>query len=74
MASRIRYYLSSKNLGKFDGFIMICICLNILTMAMDYDGSTIAYVAILDDLNLAFTSVFISEATSKLIAFGLNGT
>ena len=28
------------SLGSFDAFIMVCIILNILTMAMAYEGST----------------------------------
>lgn len=52
---------------------MICICLNILTMAMDYEGSTIKYNSILENVNLGFTSVFIGECISKLIAFGIKG-
>lgn len=42
------------------------IIFNILASPKDYDD-------ILKDINLAFTSVFITEAAFKLLAFGITG-
>ena len=52
---------------------MVCIVLNILTMAMTYEGSIPAYDNALENVNLFFTSVFISETTFKVIALGFTG-
>ncbi|KAL4431577.1 hypothetical protein ABPG74_017282 [Tetrahymena malaccensis] len=54
-------------------FIIFCILCNIITMAMAYDTSPQEYDQILNDLNIFFTSVFITEAIIKIIAFGLQG-
>jgi hypothetical protein len=54
----------------FDLFIMLCIVLNILTMAILYEGSTDAYNNTLETINLGFTSVFIFELIIKLISTG----
>jgi hypothetical protein len=59
--------------GKFDAFIMVCIVLNILTMAMTFEGSVPEYDKILENINLFFTSVFISETTFKIISLGFKG-
>ena len=52
---------------------MLCIILNILTMAMAYEGSKPLYNKILEGINYFFTSVFILETILKLIAFGFTG-
>jgi flagellar biosynthesis protein FliP len=52
---------------------MLCIVLNIVTMAMTYENSPASYVKILENINLFFTSVFIMETTFKLVAFGPKG-
>ncbi|KAL4477034.1 hypothetical protein ABPG72_011731 [Tetrahymena utriculariae] len=54
-------------------FIIFCILCNIVTMAMVYDTSPQSYDLILNDLNIFFTSVFITEAIIKIIAFGPQG-
>lgn len=61
------------NLGYFDAFIMVCIILNIATMAMAFEGQTVQYTEILENINLAFTSVFIMETSLKIIAYGPKG-
>lgn len=53
---------------------MLCIILNILTMAMAYDGSPALYDKALENINLGFTSVFICETILKIIAYGPGGT
>ena len=57
----------------FEPFIIICICANIITMGMTYDGSPADYDAILENINLGFTSVFILEFIMKITAFGFKG-
>lgn len=57
----------------FNNFIMIVIILNMLTMAMNYDGSPLIYNQILDIINLIFTSIFIIECILKVVANGFAG-
>ena len=52
----------------FDLTIMACILFNIITMGMTYDGQSIAFTAILTNINLFFTGVFIIEAIAKIFA------
>ena len=40
---------------------------------MNYDTATIAYIDVLEKLNLAFSLIFICEAIAKIVAFGLYG-
>lgn len=47
--------------------------MNIVTMALSYEGSSATYNAALDNLNLVFSIVFIIEAILKLTAFGFIG-
>jgi hypothetical protein len=54
----------------FDPFIMICIILNIITMALTYEGSKPEYDLILSNINYFFTAVFILEFLLKLIGLG----
>jgi hypothetical protein len=57
----------------FSGFIIICIVLNIISMAIIYDGSSAEYDEKLKQINYFFSGVFIFEAILKLIAHGLRG-
>ena len=50
--------------------IMVCICLNMLQMAMAYENSSEQYRIVLDILNLIFTAAFTAEALLKIVAFG----
>jgi hypothetical protein len=52
---------------------MVCIVLNILTMAMAYEGSKPLYDNTLENINYAFTAVFILESLLKFIALGVKG-
>lgn len=54
-------------------FIMACIILNIVTMAMAYETSPDDYDNIVKDINLFFTIVFMAEMVLKLIAYGFKG-
>lgn len=42
-------------------------------MSMSYDTSDSDYDLILTNINLAFTTVFIAECISKIIAYGVKG-
>lgn len=42
-------------------------------MAMTFEASPKEYDAVLEDVNLGFTSVFITETTLKIIAYGFKG-
>lgn len=57
----------------FEVSIMVCIILNILTMALSYEGSSKEYQSVLEDINLGFTIIFILEAVLKIIAFNPKG-
>jgi hypothetical protein len=57
----------------FDYTILSVIVLNIVVMAMNYEGAPSTYVQALDYLNLIFTIIFILEACLKIIALGFNG-
>ena len=52
----------------FEISIMACIIGNIISMAMNYDGMSDNYSAIVDGINMAFTVIFIIEMIMKLIA------
>lgn len=56
-----------------DNFIMAIIVMNMVIMAMSYEGSTAAYNSALDMINLIFTAIFICECALKLTSFGLSG-
>lgn len=49
---------------------MLCIVLNILTMALSYEGSSAEYNLVLGNINYFFTAVFILEFICKLIGLG----
>ena len=66
-----KYYLVMiANSKILDNFIMLCIFLNMVVMAINYDGTGPTYTAFLDKANLVFTAIFIGEATFKIIALG----
>jgi len=54
----------------FDIVIMACIILNMIQMALFYEGATDGYLGFLELVNYVFTAVFTLEAILKLIAFG----
>ena len=70
----LRYYLVMVANSKFlDNFIMIIIFLNMIVMAINYDGTPSGYQTVLDTLNYIFTGIFIAEALLKLCALGITG-
>lgn len=56
-----------------DNFIIFIIVFNMVTMAIDYQGSPPGFTSVLDTLNLVFTGIFIVECILKLIANGVSG-
>ena len=69
-----RYYLREFADSSFlDNFIMICIVLNLISMAMGYDLSDATYDLALTYVNYIFTGIFIAECIIKLTAYGLVG-
>jgi len=54
-------------------FIILCIIVNVIVMAMAYDTSPSSYDSVLTVINIGFTGVFIAEALFKIIAFGIQG-
>ena len=55
----------------FTYFILACIVLNMVQMAIYYDGASATYIKILEYLNLTFTIIFILEAIIKLSGLGI---
>lgn len=55
---------------KFDVFIVLCILLNIISMALSYDGQSKYYESILTSINYFFSSVFLMEMILKHIGLG----
>lgn len=54
----------------FDNFIIFIIILNMITMSGDFYNSPDKFKEILDGFNLAFSLIFILEATLKITALG----
>ena len=71
----IRKFLFEKfnNNKYFDNFIMVIIVLNMITMAMSYEGSGNTFNTLLENLNYTFTGIFILECCIKLSANGPKG-
>ncbi len=66
---RRKFYLISKS-RKFEMFILICILVNIIQMAIQYEDASEEYTNTLENINTAFTAVFLTESIIKLIGFG----
>ena len=56
------------NSKRFEGFIMLCIIVNTVLLAMPYFGASDQYLNILETLNVFFVVIFTSEATLKMVA------
>ena len=52
----------------FEIVIMVCIILNILSMAMVFESMSDSYSSMLNSINLIFTLIFILEFVLKIIA------
>jgi hypothetical protein len=53
----------------FDGFIMTCIILNSVALAMKWYSESETQVFVIDMINLVFTTIFTAEATVKIAAY-----
>ena len=69
---RLFFYEVSKHVV-FEMFILGCILLNMVQMAMAYDKGSEDYMYTLETINLVFTIIFILEAGIKLTGFGIKG-
>jgi hypothetical protein len=56
----------------FEIFILACVFLNMLQMCLVYDEASSVYIKTLENINLGFTIVFITEAIFKLIGNGVH--
>lgn len=56
----------------FDGFILICIGLNAITMACTYVGMSRNFESVVTNLNYTFTGIFFVEMIIRLLAYGRN--
>ena len=66
-----RFYLREFADSSFlDNFIMICIVLNMISMAMNFDTPDPTYELVLTYINYVFTGIFIVECIIKLSAYG----
>ena len=54
----------------FDIFILTCICLNALVMAVKYVGMSKEMETVNKTINLIFTAIFFIEMVIRLIAYG----
>ena len=67
----LRFYLREFADSSFlDNFIMGCIVLNMVSMAMNYDNPAPNYDLALTYVNYVFTGIFIVECLIKLTAYG----
>lgn len=69
-ASRIRiFFIWLVQTSQFDLFILVCIIVNTLFLAVDWYSCPADVRDILDQLNYVFALIFLLEAVFKLIAF-----
>ena len=70
----IRWYIREfADSSVLDNFIMIIIFLNMISMAMNYEGCDETYEYCLKIANFIFTGIFIAECILKFIAYGIRG-
>jgi len=67
---QLLFYNLSRN-QKFDIFIMIFIMLNMLTMAIEYEGMSEEFESGLEYVNGAFLTIFTLECVIKLLGLRL---
>lgn len=67
---RMHFYYLSKNWA-FELLIVSCIVLNMLLMAVAYEGASETYMDSLEKANFAFTLVFCAEALVKITGVGI---
>jgi len=67
---QLLFYNLSRN-QKFDIFIMIFIMLNMLTMAIEFDGMSPEYTKGLEYVNISFLTIFTLECVIKILGLRL---
>lgn len=60
------------NTAYFDNFILAIILCNLVTIAIDFEGSSDNYTKVLTIFNYIFTAIFIIECILKLLANGFS--
>jgi len=66
MRLQLLFYNLSRN-QKFDIFIMVFIMLNMLTMAIEFEGMSEEYKRALEIINYTFLTVFTLECVIKIL-------
>ena len=70
----IRWYIREfADSSGLDNFIMIIIFLNMISMAMNFEGCDETYEYCLKIANYIFTGIFFAECILKFIAYGIRG-
>lgn len=67
--TRAFFFYLAKSKG-FEAIMMVVIMMNMLVMALPYEGSSTVYTKVLENINLALTFIFITEAGIKIIGLG----
>jgi len=67
---QLLFYNLSRN-QKFDIFIMIFIMLNMITMAIEFEGMSAAYEKGLEYVNMTFLTIFTLECIIKVLGLRL---
>ena len=67
------YFRTAADSSILDNGIMIIIFLNMIVMAMNYEGCDEGYEQFLTTLNIIFTSIFIGECILKIAGYGISG-
>jgi hypothetical protein len=67
------YLRTAADSAILDNGIMIIIFLNMIVMAMNYEGCDEGYEQFLTTLNIIFTSIFIGECVLKIAGYGISG-
>jgi len=73
LAGSLRFYVYSLIHSKFfENFIYLCLIVNVLALAMPYDGASENYLSALYYINYSFNILFISEAILKIFLSGFS--
>jgi hypothetical protein len=69
--SKFHYFcLHLVSLPAFEYFILVIVCLNCLTLAINFRGMSENFTTILDMVELVFSGIFFFEMLLKVISFG----
>lgn len=65
-----RFIYNIATSAKFEIFIIICILLNMISMAMTYSHAPNSYILALEIINIIFVIIFTIEIILKMLSFG----